>query len=117
MPIALLRLDAPAGPQIEPTVDDRRCCRSEDYATILSPLGMGEPPLAERGRFFGAGVDEAIHVEAAEIVEAQEGRQTIDVTLASSLALVCLEAQHHSSRTIEHHAIFGVELGEQPLEL
>src|SRR5262245_31758268 len=114
MPIALLWLDAPAGPQIEPTFDDRRCCRLEDYAAILPPLGMREPPLAEGRRLFAAIIDDAIEVQVAEIIEAQEGGQTVDVMLTSDLALVRLEAQHQGPSAVEHHAIFGVELREQP---
>src|SRR5262249_29097271 len=113
MPIALLWLDAPAGPQIEPTFDDRRCCRLEDYAAILPPPGMREPPLAERRRLFAAIIDDAIEVQVAEIIEAQEGRQTVDVMLTSDLALVRLEAQHQGPSAVEHHAIFGVELRKQ----
>src|SRR5215813_7358283 len=112
-PIPLLGLDAPSGPWIQPTFDNRRTGRTKYHAAILPPPAMREPPLAEGRGLFGAGVDEAIEIKVAEIIEAQKRRHPIDVALAPGTVFDFLEAQHHGSGPIEHHAIFGVKLGEQ----
>src|SRR6516225_1721425 len=121
-PVALLGLDAPSGPEIEPTIDDGLASRTEDDAGVLSPMGMLEPPTPKVDplrSILRFDLNAAIEVEVSEVAEAQERRHEINVALAAGDMLDLLEAQDHRFPTVEHHAIVDVELGEplRPLGL
>src|SRR5262249_37038387 len=120
IPIALLGLDAPSGPEVEPTIDDVRAGRTESDAGVLSPPRMFEPPTPKVDPLRSVlrfDLNAAIEIEIAEVTEAQKRRHLIDVALAAGDVLDLLEAQHHGLAAVEHDTVVDVELGEPLLVL
>src|SRR5262249_17881361 len=114
--ISGLGRDAPAGPEVEATIDVApTIARTENQPAILSPLRMLQPPTTEGNPmlFFSFTDPEApVEIEVAEGLEGQERRHEIDIALAPGFVLGFLEAQHHHLAAIEHHAIVPVKLGQ-----
>src|SRR5262249_45142224 len=71
-PVALLWFDTPTAPEIVLSIDDRLPTGLKRHASVLSPVGMFEPPATKVDPlrfFFVTDVDASVEVEIAQILE------------------------------------------------
>lgn len=106
-PVALLRLDTPATPQVELIVYDLCAARLECDACILATPRVIQPPVPTLFDLAPIG-DPFVPVQIAEVLEAEESSDVSDMLAPPCLPHVSLECEHAHPPTILHDTILYI---------